>query len=428
MSSINPYKIAVPDEKLQQLRQKLEHATFPDELDVLGWDMGVPLDEIKRLVTVWRDQFDWRIQEARLNETLNQINVRIAVDGFGDLDVHAVHHKSGNCKAIPLLFIHGWPGSFLEAAKLIPLLTENDGNGPVFDVVAPSLPNFGFSQGVQKRGFGLAQYAESVHKVMIALGYDEYVVQGGDWGSMIARTISQFYPQHVQAIHLNFIPVIPPYPWRSPYQFFKSLISVPFSAKDRSLIAQTVGYFTRDNAYMKQQETRPQTLGYGLHDSPVGLLAWIYDKMHSWSDDYHWTDEEILTWVSVYYHSTAGPTASARIYYEASAPKRDVDESVIDDGSSETQKADLRYMSLQQVLGARASHSVLFAVAQFRRELIMFPMAWYRSIGNVLQEHEFDSGGHFAAWEVPKVLAADIKQFLGKAGPAFGVVADKDGY
>lgn len=107
MSSINPYKIAVPDEKLQQLRQKLEHATFPDELDVSGWDMGVPLDEIKRLVTVWHDHFDWRKQEARLNDTLNHINVRIAVDGFGDLDVHAVHHKSGNCKAIPLLFIHG---------------------------------------------------------------------------------------------------------------------------------------------------------------------------------------------------------------------------------------------------------------------------------------------------------------------------------
>ncbi|CAG8065228.1 unnamed protein product [Penicillium olsonii] len=430
MASVAPYKIHVPDEKLQQLRHKLDHATFPDELDASGWDMGVPLDEVKRLVAIWRDQFDWRIQEARLNHDLKQISVQIAVDGFGNLDMHAVHHKSGNSKAIPLLFIHGWPGSFLEATKLIPLLTENEGNGPVFDVVAPSLPNFGFSQGVKTVCFNLQHTilylprSEGVRASTVC----RVLVQGGDWGSMIARTISQFYPQHVQAIHLNFIPVIPPYPWRSPYQFCKSLISVPFSAKDRSLIAQTVGYFTRDNAYMKQQETRPQTLGYGLHDSPVGLLAWICDKMHSWSDDYHWTDEEILTWVSVYYFSTAGPTASARIYFEASAPKRELGESTMDDGSSKIQTPDLRYMSLEQVLGARAPSKVLFAVAQFRKELIMFPMSWHRSIGNVVQEHEYNSGGHFAAWEVPNLLAADIKQFLGKAGPAFGIVADRNGY
>ena len=172
MSSVTPYNIAVPDQQLQQLRQKLEHATFPDELDASGWDMGVPLQEIKRLFAVWRDGFDWRAQESKLNENLKQVNVRVAVDGFGDLDIHTVNHRSGNSKAIPLLFIHGCmrlrrclfdikksgltksfykgPGSFLEATKLIPLLTKNDGDGPVFDIVAPSLPNFGFSQGVKK--------------------------------------------------------------------------------------------------------------------------------------------------------------------------------------------------------------------------------------------------------------------------------------
>lgn len=243
---------------------------------------------------------------------------------------------------------------------------------------------------------------------------------------MIARSMSQFYPEHTQAIHLNFVPVIPPYPWRSPYQFIKSLLSVPFSAKDRGFIARSLGYFARDNAYMKVQETRPQTLGYGLHDSPVGLLAWIYDKMHSWSDEYPWADEEILTWVSVYYFSTAGPMASTRIYYEASAPKRDDGEG---DGEGEKlQKADSRYISLQQVLGARAPQNVRFAVAQFAEELVMFPMAWYRSIGNVVRETEYDHGGHFAAWEVPELLAADLKVFLGKDGPAYGAVADRDGY
>ncbi|KAF7521415.1 hypothetical protein PCG10_008351 [Penicillium crustosum] len=128
MTSVTPYKIAVPDEQLQQLRQKLEHTTFPDELDASGWDMGVPLLEIKRLVNVWREKFDWRVQEQKLNEQLKQVNVRVGVEGFGELNIHTV---------------------FLEATKLIPLLTNN-GDGPVFDVVAPSLPNFGFSQGVKK--------------------------------------------------------------------------------------------------------------------------------------------------------------------------------------------------------------------------------------------------------------------------------------
>ncbi|OGE53634.1 hypothetical protein PENARI_c007G04542 [Penicillium arizonense] len=426
MPSVAPYTIAVPNEQLEQLNRKLEHATFPDELDASGWDMGVPLDEIKRLVTVWRDSFDWRAQEHRLNEQFKHVSIKVGVDGFGELDIHAVHHRSENPKAIPLLFIHGWPGSFLEATKLIPLLAKDDEDGPVFDIVVPSLPNFGFSQGVNKRGFGLAQYAETLHKKTSPSTNPDPAIQGGDWGSMIARSISQYYPEHTQAIHLNFVPVIPPYPWRSPYQFIKSLLSVPFSAKDRGFIARSLGYFTRDNAYMKVQETRPQTLGYGLHDSPVGLLAWIYDKMHSWSDEYPWTDEEILTWVSVYYFSTAGPMASTRIYYEASAPKR-YDGECNSEGEK-LQKVDSRYISLQQVLGARAPQNVRFAVAQFAEELVMFPMAWYRSIGNVVRETEYDHGGHFAAWEVPELLAADLKAFLGKDGPAYGAVGDRDGY
>lgn len=170
MSSIKPFNIAVPDEQLKQLHQKLEHATFPDELDEAGWDMGVPLAEMKKLVKTWRDDFDWRSQEKKLNEQLNQLAVPVSVDGFGELEIHVVHHRSGKENAIPLLFIHGCmklqvavlgtimtcrltcrtgPGSFLEATKLIPLLVRDD-NGPAFDVVAPSLPNYGFSQGVQK--------------------------------------------------------------------------------------------------------------------------------------------------------------------------------------------------------------------------------------------------------------------------------------
>ncbi|KAJ5232332.1 epoxide hydrolase [Penicillium chermesinum] len=419
MADITPFTIAVQEEQLDQLNQKLQLATFPDEIDAVGWDMGVPLADMKRLVTAWRETFDWRAQEKTLNDQLNQYTVPVTVDGFGELDIHVVHHRSGKNNAIPLLFIHGWPGNFLEATKIIPLLTRGD-DGPAFNVVAPSLPNFGFSRGVQKKGFGLAQYAETLHKVMLALEYEEYVIQGGDWGSMISRTMARYYSRHIQAIHVNFAPVPPPYPWRAPLRFLQSLMSVPFSAKDRGYIARTFEYLMKGNAYMKVQETRPQTLGYSLHDSPVGLLAWVYDKLHSWSSDYQWTDEEILTWVSIYYFSRAGPTASTRIYYEASAP---VPESAKSKDGDAT-----KWTSLEQSIGGTASDHIRFAVAQFKDELVQWPTFWYGAMGNVVRTTEFDCGGHFAAWEVPELLVADLKEFLGKEGAAYGAIAGKAGY
>ncbi|KAJ5176240.1 Alpha/beta hydrolase fold-1 [Penicillium canariense] len=427
MTIVSPFNIAVPDAQIEQLHKKLEQATFPNELDGAGWDMGVPLAEMKRLATVWRENFDWRAQEKRLNEQLQQYTVPISVDGFGELDIHFIHHRSCSLNAIPLLFIHGWPGSFLEATKLIPLLTKGN-EGPVFDVVVPSLPNFGFSQGVLKKGFGLAQYAETLHKLMMTLKYDEYgkltlAIQGGDWGSMIARAMAQYYAKHIQAIHLNFIPVVPPYPWRSPLRFLQSLASVPFSAKDRACIARTMDYAQRGNAYMKQQATRPETLGYGLHDSPVALLAWIYDKLHLWSDGYQWTDEEILTWVSIYFFSRAGPAASIRIYYEASAKRPDSTKT-----TGEPDGQIKNWITLDQVLAAHAPPNVRFAVAQFKEEIVMWPMAWYHAIGNVTKEKEFDRGGHFAAWEVPELLAGDLKEFFSRDGAGYEAVQGKDGY
>lgn len=242
---------------------------------------------------------------------------------------------------------------------------------------------------------------------------------------MIARAMAQYYAKHIQAIHLNFIPVIPPFPWRNPLRFLQSLASVPFSAKDRRAIGRTVDYALNGNAYMKQQETRPQTLGYGLHDSPVALLAWVYDKLHSWSDNYQWTDDEILTWISVYYFSRAGPTASTRIYHEGSASQP---KSKGTGGNGKQEKEITNWMTTFEVLGASAQYNVRFAVAQFKEEIIQWPIAWYRSIGNVVQEKEFERGGHFAAWEVPEVLAGDLKEFLGRDGPAYEAVQGKDGY
>ncbi|PLB34434.1 epoxide hydrolase [Aspergillus candidus] len=420
MESIQPFQINVPDDDLNRLHQKLDTATFPDELDVAGWDLGIPLEQIKRLTTYWRTGFNWRRQEKELNDRLTQVLVPVTVAGFGQLQIHCVHHASPNPNAVPLLFLHGWPGSFLEATKLLPYLSNDADNAPAFSVVVPSLPNFGFSSGVKKKGFGLAQYAECMHAVMSTLGYQEYSIQGGDWGSLIARTMATHYPTHVKAVHLNFLPVSPPLPWRNPLIFLQSLLTIPFSASSKAHLATTRRYLDQGNAYLRQQETRPQTLGYALQDSPVALLAWVADKLHDWSDGYPWTDDEILTWVSIYWFSTAGPAASVRIYYEA-ARKGDGD-----DGTSVTNATP--GVTTYDVLGMTAPAGVRFAVAQFREELIKVPLFWAQMIGDVVRENEFDCGGHFAAWEVPELLARDLKGFLGKGGQAYAVVTGRDGY
>ncbi|KAL2833423.1 Alpha/Beta hydrolase protein [Aspergillus cavernicola] len=215
-----PFYIAVSDADLERLHQKLDAATFPDELDHADWD---------------------REQEQNFNEQLKQFTMSVSMDGFEDLNIHYLHHTSKTPGAIPLLFLHGWLGSFIEVTKLIPLLTSGDDSKPAFE------------------RFGLHQYAEAMHGIMTALGYKEYVIQGGDWGSFIDRTRARKIPRPYKAIQLNFIPICFPMPWQSP------------------------GYFI-------QQATRPQTL----------------------------TDDEILPWVSIYLFSTAGPAASTRIYYESS--------------------------------------------------------------------------------------------------------------
>lgn len=197
------YNIHVPDSQLETLQKKLELATFPDELEDSGWNLGSPLADVKRLAEYWRNGFDWRAQEAKMNELPN-FHRTVPVDGFGELDIHYLHQRSSNPNAIPLLFVHGWPGNFLEVTKLLPLL-QNEENGVAFDVVAPSLPNYGWSEGVKTTGFGLKQYAMCFDRLMQDLGYAKYVTQGGDWGMMITRTMGLLFPDRVLASHINMV-------------------------------------------------------------------------------------------------------------------------------------------------------------------------------------------------------------------------------
>lgn len=212
-------------------------------------------------------------------------------------------------------------------------------------------------------------------------------------------------------MHVNFLPATPPYPWRNPIIFLQSLLTIPFSSRDKGYLASAQEYLTKGNGYLRQQETRPQTLGYGLHDSPVALLAWIYDKLHSWTDNYPWTDDEILTWVSIYQFSTAGPAASVRIYYEAANGGKHP-------GS----------VSTLQAISSYIPRGVKLAAAQFPAEPLQVPFLFFRAVGNVVRESAYEVGGHFAAWEVPVILAADLKSAFGRNGQMYAVVAGKDGY
>lgn len=292
------------------------------------------------------------------------------------------------------------PGSFIEVSKIIPLLTGTNpknanGSGPYFDVVAPSLPNFGFSDGPTKPGFNIAQYAECLHSLMLKLGYPQYVTQGGDWGYAITRTIGHLYPQSCLASHLNYIRADPPTLTRHPLLYLQSLLHRP-SPSEKAGLERTAWFHTQGYAYNTLQTTRPSTIGACLSDSPVALLSWIYEKLHDWTDNYPWTDDEILTWVSIYLFSEAGPAASVRIYYEAqnTHPK-----------PREDREAQLGY-----------NPHVKLGLSYFPRDLLVFPWYYGRTLGPVVFEKFHGEGGHFAAYEKPELLVGDLRRMFGEGG------------
>ncbi|KAM0494222.1 hypothetical protein ACHAP6_007681 [Verticillium nonalfalfae] len=413
---IIPYKINVPDAKVEALKATLGQTTYPDPAPVLeDWEYGAPRAAVTRLAKYWRDGFDWRAREAELNK-LPHFKTVVAVDGFGDIGVRFVYQESQAQDAIPLLFCHGWPGSFIEVVKILPLLTSADADVS-FHVVAPSLPNFGFSDGVGKPGFGLAQYAEAMHRIMLKLGYDQYgrshlgdggtmavktvtdspaVTQGGDWGFGITRMVGRQYPEHCLASHLNHVYCKPPELLKNPLLYLQS--QLPSSALDLERKARTDWFLDQGSAYNMMHSTRPSTLGFALADSPISLLAWIYEKLVEWTDAYDWSDDEVLTWVGLYWFSTAGPDASTRIYKEAQG--RQV----------KNKEAHLEY-----------APEVKLGMSMVPKDLMLFPSSWQRTLGPVVFERWHTEGGHFAAWERPELLVEDITTMFGEGGGASDV-------
>ncbi len=387
VEAIKPFRIAVRDEVLRDLQDRLARTRWPDQIDGTGWEYGVPLAEMKPLVEYWRTKYDWRQQEKKLNE-LAQFTTTI--DG---LEIHFVHVRSKEPGALPLVITHGWPGSFVEFQKIIGPLTDPMAHGgkaeDAFHVVCPSLPGFGFSSKPAERGWSSQRMAELVAKLMARLGYERYGAQGGDWGSGVTRWLAANDRGHCIGGHSNFPggsqPMEDPMRGVTPEELER------FQQRRRELADQY--------AYGAIQGTRPLTLGYGLNDSPAGLAAWIIDKFWAWSDhggklENSFTKDELLTNVMTYWVTETMPSAT-RIYFES-------------------QKNLPRPTSMSPF--ERAGRPAPVGFALFPKEINVPPRAWVeRAMGGTLFHWtEMPKGGHFAAMEQPQLLVEDVRAFFRK--------------
>lgn len=303
-----PFKIAVSDELLSFINQRVVTARLPPGVDLpkdAAWSYGVPSATISHLRDYWEKKYDWRAVEARINGRFSMFTLPIKEAGE-DMKTHFVHHRSDREGAIPLLFQHGWPGSFLEVDKIIDALTSPPPGVQAFHVVAPSLPGFVFSEGPKGPDFGLRNMAAVDHKIMQALGYTKYMAQGGDWGSMIVRILGQDYPQSCLAVHVNMLATTPPSWYKNPltFAYFIYWAMMQDKSKNGGALGRLMWWRKEEQGYLEIQGTKPLTLSYGLVDSPIGMLAWLRDKMEPLVEpDWVWEEEETITWAMVCFSS-----------------------------------------------------------------------------------------------------------------------------
>jgi pimeloyl-ACP methyl ester carboxylesterase len=377
-TAIRPFTIRVPDTVLTDLKTRLKSPRVPESLNGDGWTYGTDTTYLKQLVAYWRDRFDWRAQERSLNR-FEQFTTNI--DG---LTLHFVHRRSKQPNALPLLITHGWPGSFVEFAKVIDPLTDPGAHGgraeDAFDVVIPSIPGFAFSEKPRGSGYSPARIAALEAKLMARLGYQRYGVQGGDWGSIIGTQVALNDAPHVAGLHLNMCTAAAP-----PGDPNEGL-SEP--EKARLKVRQT--FQAEETGYQQIQGTKPQTIGIALNDSPVGLAAWIVEKFRTWCDcdgnpDTIFTKDELLTNITLYW-ATETAASSARIYYESrhAAPEA----------------------------GGPRRIEVPTACADFPKEIIWAPRRWMEKRYNITRWTEMPRGGHFAAFEQPGLFVDDVRAFF----------------
>jgi pimeloyl-ACP methyl ester carboxylesterase len=380
VSDIQPFRIDVPQADLDDLRDRLARTRWPDELPGVGWSRGVPLAYLRELTEYWRTGYDWRRQEARLNE---HPQFTTTIDGA---NVHFLHVRSPEPAALPLVLTHGWPGSVVEFLDVIGPLSDPGAHGgdpaDAFHLVIPSIPGYGFSGPTRDAGWTADRVARAWAELMRRAGYERYGAQGGDWGALISPAVGRLDPDHVIGVHVNaatfgFIPIGKVEPDEL----------ATFTEVEKARLARLGAFLGDGNGYFQIQSTRPQTLAYGLADSPAGQLAWIVEKFEEWTGSGAERPEDavdrdrILTNVMLYWLTdTAG--SSARLYYE----------------------------NMHSASWGQAPGTTPTGVAAFAEDVAIRRYA--ERANNIVHWSDFESGGHFAAMETPDLLVGDVRAFF----------------
>ncbi len=368
-ADFEPFTVHVAGSVLDDLRDRLADTRYPDQLPDTTWALGTDGGWLRATVDYWRDDFDWRTAEQRIN-AFDQIVTTI--DGQR---IHAIHQRSSNPDAMPLLLVHGWPGSVVEFLDVIGPLSDS------YHVVAPSLPGYAWSGPTTEAGWDVKRTASALAELMARLGYGRYGAQGGDWGSMIVRHLAHVDAEHLVGVHVNMLISFPP---GRPDDMDE------MTEREIAQLARTKDYMSNGSGYTAIQSTKPQSLAYSLNDSPAGLLSWIGEKFHAWTDhdgDLHDAVpvDHLLTNVMAYW-TTGTIGSSVRMYHESMSRG-----SVMVDGI----------------------HDVPFGVANFPAEIIFGRRRWAEAANTIVHWTDMPRGGHFAALEQPDLFVADVQAFFG---------------
>lgn len=385
-----PFRVDIPDTEVARLKHLLQDTRLPDTPFTSGvsWEYGVDLDWMKKMRDTWLNEFDWRAAESRINQ---YPQFKVTIEG---ISLHFIHQRSERPDAVPILFSHGWPGTFWEFNRIINLLSNPPPGEPAFHVVIPSLPGFGFSSPPPKQGWTMKDNARVFDRLMVGvLGYPSYMAQGGDWGSWVTCALgSPGYP-NCKMVNLNLLPARPPataffslLPFLLPVSWRTWMLSKVYTDQERADFSRTGRLLKHGMGYFAQQATRPTTVAYAMSDSPIAILAWIGEKYSGEFSDPsvvpHLT-EDILTTLSIYFFTQTLGTAG------------------------------LPYRESLSIMMDKITLSKPVGSSRFPYDVMLFPMSWLRSAyPSIFYYKRHENGGHFAALEVPDLLAGDLRQMV----------------
>jgi pimeloyl-ACP methyl ester carboxylesterase len=380
MSSLDPSPIAVPDADLDDLGQRLARTRWPERETVDDWSQGIPLSYVQELCAYWADRYDWRRVEAELNH-FGQLRFVTDVGAPDTLGIQVLHAPSPHRDALPLVLTHGWPGSVVEFLDVIEPLRDPTSTGgdpaDAFHVVCPTMPGYGFSDKPTRAGWNVERIAEAWTELMTALGYDRFGAQGGDWGAAVTTALGAHHADRVVGIHLNMVPGAGPGPDRD-----------DLTEQEQASLARLDDHRRWGTGYSTQQSTRPQTVGYGLVDSPAAQAAWVVEKFWAWTDNRGHPEDAVsrdrLLDNVMHYWLPGAAASSGRLYWESLA-----------------------------TFGVTTTIDLPSGMSIFPKEIFAPSRRWAeRRFTDIRHWGELDAGGHFAAFERPTVFIDEVRAFF----------------